>query len=565
MGNVLDEVLEVLERHDLSDRARLSVPHHPGRRDLSLFGLPGGEQDRTELVLEEIRALPSVGSASIGRSGRTGIRLSDQRIEEIGELLESGSTGALDTSDVYPERQLVVDFCDPNASKAFHVGHLRNLSLGHSLASVARGCGVETRTTSQVGDVGRSMAEAIAGYLRYEEGEDPVARGEKSDHFIGDCYSRYVQDDAGTDASWDGRPGDPALSREDLERTDLADTVLTQMNERDPEIVALWQAVREWALAGHRETLDRLGIDFSRLFLESEYLAEIEAIGDRLVELRLVEIADNGVTFCDTGDSNYPHLVLRRSDGYSTQHLRYVALWAATRPEIGAADSLQVMGDEWLHVGIYGETLMERLSPGEAIHPANRLLHGMVDVEGTVVKSSGERPWLVDELLDELAAREEIGALAGDDPELRSRLAATTALGFFLAHPPGKPISLATDILLDPTVNVGWALLSASFKAWDERYDGQPDPSPGDRDYRFLVAQSQVHRQLARRTLDEFNPVHLSRFHLHLASWFLAAPCTPRLARAMRVVSSLGLSTLGLGLLSRSENGLARSPVVAAC
>ncbi len=507
------------------------------------------DRDRASGVLDEIRSLDSIGAASVGKNGRTGIRLSDQRIGEVGEILESGSAHAIDTRNVYPERRLVVDFCDPNASKALHVGHLRNLALGHSTASIARACGVATVTSSQVGDVGRSMAEAIAGYLRYADGEDPVGRGEKSDHFIGGCYSRYVQDEGDAGPLADGDPGDPALSREDLERDDFAAAVLTQLNQEDPEIVSLATTVREWALAGHRETLGRLGIAFDRQYLESEYLSEIESIGDRLAAMSLVETAPSGVTFYDTGDSNYPHLVLRRSDGYSTQHLRYIALWHATRSAIGAADSLQVMGDEWLHIGAYGEVLMEELSPDEAVHPMNQLLHGMVDVGGRVVKSSGAAPWLIDELLDELAASEEIGGLAAGDTELANRLAATAALGFFLGHPPAKPLSLSPGTLFDPATNVGWALALASLEAWDERYDGPPDPAPGDRDYRFLLAQSQVHRQLARRTCDELNPVHLARFHLHLARWFLETPRTPRLARAMRAMSSAGLSVLGLGAI----------------
>jgi arginyl-tRNA synthetase len=539
-GNVLDEVLDVLERHDLSDSTRLSVPHHPGRRDLSLFGLPAAESDRADRAVSEIRSLPAIGGASVGRSGRAGFRLSDQRVEEIGELLESGVGDVLDTRGVYPEKQLVVDFCDPNASKALHVGHLRNLALGNAVASITRACGISTTTTSQVGDVGRSMAEAIAGYLRYADGENPDTRDEKSDHFIGSCYSRYVQEEGGADL------GDPALSREDLEHEDFAESVHTELTRQNPEVLSLWQDVRRWALEGHEATLGRLGVKFDRQFLESDYLAEIESIGDRLIEMRLVEIAPNGVAFHDTQDSNYPHLVLRRSDGFSTQHLRYIALWYATRPAIGDADSLQVMGDEWLHIGAYGDSLMKELAGGGVVHPANQLLHGMVDVEGRVVKSSGAAPWLVDDLLDELTGSAEIERLAGGDAEMADRLAATAALGFFLGHPPAKPISLSLAALLDPTANAAWAMALAAFKAWDEQYDGPPDPAPKDRDYRFLVAQSQVHRQLARRVCDEFNPLHLSRFHMHLARWFLETPCTPRLARAMRVVSSAGLSALGL-------------------
>jgi arginyl-tRNA synthetase len=545
--NVLDEVLEVLQGHGLSASTRLSVPHHPGRRDLSLFGLDRDRHSGVEEVVDEIRSLTAIGKVSIGRGERIGIRFSDRRVGEIGELLEAGETDVLSTRGICPDKRLVVDFCDPNASKALHVGHLRNLALGQSVARIVRACGATVITTSQIGDVGRSMAEAIAGYMLYADGESPAGRDEKSDHFIGRCYSRYVQEEAGAaKCRDDGHAGDPALSREDLEYADLAATVLRRLRQADPEIAALWRKVRDWSLGGHQETLDRLGVTFDRQFLESEFLAEIESVGDRLVEKKMAEVAPNGVVFYRTGDSNYPHLVLRRSDGNSTQHLRYIALWHATQA-VTPGDSLQVMGDEWLHIGRYGEILLKSLSPDGVAHPMDQLLHGMVSVDDTVVKSSGADPWLIDELLDELVSSPEIERRAGGDDRLADRLAVATALGFFLGFPPAKKVALVREDLFDPAANGGWAMALASLKAWEEQYDGPPDPQPADRAYRFLIAQSQVHQQLARRACEELNPVHLARLHIHLARWFLESPCAPSLARAMRTMSSVGLSTLGLG------------------
>lgn len=553
LNNVLDEVSEVLERHGLSGSTRLSVPHHPGRRDLSVFGLSDGKDRRTEEALGEIRSLTTIGTVSVGRADRAGVRFSDPCVEELGERLESGETSVLSTEGISPGRCLVVDFCDPNASKALHVGHLRNLALGQAVARIARACGATVTTTSQISDVGRSMAEAIAGYLTYADGDDPDSRGEKSDHFVGGYYSRYVHDEAADRAVGASQSVDPALSREDLEYRDRAATILTQLNRGDLEVIALRQKIRDWALEGHRETLERLQIDFDQWFLESEFIADIESIGDRLIEMGVVESAPNSVVFYDTGDSNYPHLVLRRTDGHSTQHLRYIALWHATRSALPCEESLQVMGDEWLHIGEYGDILLERLSEDGVIHPTNKLLHGMVSVDDNVVKSSGVSPWLIDELLDELVVSPEITELAAGDPEMANRLATVTALGFFLGYPPAKGLSLSRNVLFNPATNAGWAMALASLKAWDEQYDGAPDPLPADRAYRFLIAQSQVHRQLARRAYEESNPVRLTRLHMHLAQWFLATPCAPSVARVMRAISSVGLATLGLGSLSSSR------------
>jgi arginyl-tRNA synthetase len=546
--NVLDTVLGVLRRNGLDDQTRLSVPHHPGRRDLSLFGLPRGS-DLADEVLTELRETEAVGSVSPGKGDRTSIRLSDDCVSAVGNGLEAGVPQVMSTDDLYPGKRMAINFCDPNATKALHVGHLRNLAVGHGIASIFLAAGADLMTNSHVGDIGRSMAEAVAGYVQFADGEDPLSRDEKTDHFVGDCYSRYVREAAKPGEVAEGQIRDPALSRENLERDDLATTMMNRLRQGDPETVKVWRMLRDWAMQGQDETLARLGISFDNYFMESDHLAETEWCADRLMAMGVAEPAETGAVFYATGDSNYPHLVLRRSDGHSTQNLRYITLWHETRSVLNPGESLQVQGDEWLALTDYGDVLLKRLAGGEAAHPTGYLLHGMVDVDGRVVKSSQGAPWLIDELLDELVARPEIVEIAAGDDELADRLAVAVGMGFFYAFPPAKRASLSMDALFDPGANAGWAMALASLKAWDERYDGSPDPAPKDRNYRFLAAQSQAHRQLTRRACEERNPAYLARFHMHLCQWFLGVECTPHLARAMRTVTSVGSRSLGLPIL----------------
>ena len=544
--NVLDAVGAVLERHELVDDARVSVPHHPGRRDLSLFGLSQAPPELAASALREIAALDAIGNVSAEKRGRVGIRLSDLCVGELGEMLESGNDAPVWTGNLASGKQVVADFCDPNATKALHVGHLRNIALGNSIAAILRACGATVITQSQVGDVGRSVGEAMAGYEQYGGGESPFERRQKSDHFVGSCYSSYVRAAADAGVSAEGLASDPALSREDEECDDLATRLIERWHRGDPEAVALWRKIRDWAVEGHEETLARLHVILDRLFFESDFLADIEAVGDRLVETGVAEVTASGAVLFPTGDPSYPQLVLRRPDGHSTQYLRYIGLWDATRSMLSPGDSIQVMGDEWLSLAQSNDMLLGRLAGGGDIHPSNCLVHGMVAVDDQVVKSSLAAPWLADELLDEIAAHPEIDRVSAGDAGLAERLSATTALGMFIADPPGKSLSISREGFFDLAANPCWAMISATLRAWDDQYDGMPDPSASDRDYRFLIAQSQVHRQLVRRSVEELNPVHVARFHGHLCQWFLRTPCTPRLARAMRTVTSSGISSLGL-------------------
>ncbi|HEY2717414.1 MAG TPA: arginine--tRNA ligase [Solirubrobacterales bacterium] len=543
--NVLDAVQAVLDGHGL-DGVRVSVPHHPGRRDLSLFGLGQASPDDAESAVRELQALDSIESVSTGKREKVGVRLSSGCVAELGEMLESGEEGAVWTGDLLAGREVLVNFCDPNATKALHIGHLRNIAIGNAVAAILRSCGAQVTTQSQVGDVGRSVGEAMAGYEQRGDGGGSPPRGEKSDHFVGSCYSDYVMSVEAAGRGAEGLASDPALSREDEERDDLASELIERWRDGDPETVAVWRKIRDWVVDGHEQTLGRLNVSIDRLLFESEYLGEIDAVGDRLVETEVATETPGGAALYPTGDPSYPQLVLRRPDGHSTQYLRYLGLWNAIRPNMGSAESIQVMGDEWLSLARSNDRLLGCLAEGEEIHPSQCLVHGMVAVENQVVKSSLAAPWLADELLDEIAVHPEVERETQGDRQLAERISAITVLGMFIADSPEKRLSISREALFNPASNPGWALALGARAAWDRRFDGAPDPLPSDRDYRFLVAQSQVHRRLMQRSAAELNPVHLVRFHAHLCQWFLQSEQTPRLARAMRTMTSSGIASLGM-------------------
>jgi hypothetical protein len=154
---------------------------------------------------------------------------------------------------------------------------------------------------------------------------------------------------------------------------------------------------------------------------------------------------------------------------------------------------------------------------------------------------------LVDELFELV---EHVGPVAGlarrhgrIDAEQLTRI---VLLGFFLGRPLQERVSVSLDELLDPRRNVGWALAQAWARACDPRHDGAPDPDPSDAGYRFVLVQSQRHRRLLTKCVEELDLLPFVRFHYHLARWFAGVQATPRIARAMRTVLGEGLTALGL-------------------
>ncbi len=86
-----------------------------------------------------------------------------------------------------------MQFWDANATKALHVGHLRNLALGNALAAALTQAGARVERRSLISDAGRSMGEAMAGVIQSGRHTQSWPDGaQKSDHFVGLCYADYV-------------------------------------------------------------------------------------------------------------------------------------------------------------------------------------------------------------------------------------------------------------------------------------------------------------------------------------------------------------------------------------
>ena len=492
--------------------------------------------------------------AALGAGGEPlGMRFADERLAQLGELLERGDPDPLATRAVAAGTRWVVNFGDPNTTKALHVGHLRNVAIGNAIASAASALGADVVRQSRVGDFGRSMGEAMAGYLAYGGGCVPSSDGVKGDRMIGECYLRYVRNlpapaAATAGGERDAGLGDAALSRERVVHRDTAERLLERWSAGDPSIVGLFDDVRSWVVDGHAATYARLGVRVDRTLFESDYLAHAEALVQEGLACGAIERGTDAATLYRTGEEAYPHLLLHRRDGFPTQHLRYVATYDATRPLLDGARSVAVFGSEWRGLIRSCEALLARLRPGAQIHPTDNLMHEMVLGDGgAAVKSSRGGALLVDDLLERVVNAEPVAGLARRHGRIDAeRLGRIVLLGFFLGRPLQERMSVTLDELLDARRNVGWSLAQAWARACDPRHDGAPDPQPDDAGYRFVLVQSQRHRRLLARCVAELELLPFVRFHYHLTRWFAGVQATPRIARALRGVLGEGLAALGL-------------------
>src|SRR6185312_4969848 len=104
--------------------------------------------------------------------------------------LEAGGRAEAQLTDLARGRRVSMQFWDANATKALHVGHLRNLAIGNGLAAALAQAGAQVERRSRISDLGRAIGEAMAGVVASGRHAAGFSDGDgKSDHFVGECYA----------------------------------------------------------------------------------------------------------------------------------------------------------------------------------------------------------------------------------------------------------------------------------------------------------------------------------------------------------------------------------------
>jgi arginyl-tRNA synthetase len=520
---------------------------------------PQWEEDPVSLAaLEQIEGEPWAEEVMRHHDG-VRLRVADSWIEMAGATLEAGGRAESSLADLAHGQRFSVQFWDPNATKALHIGHLRNLAIGNALAAALAQAGGHVERRSRISDMGRAMGEAMAGVMQSGRHAQGFSDGDqKSDHFVGVCYAGYVAGGAGGGAGGGGLLGageleqaEDSLSREVQVQNDAADELIKRVLEGEREAVELWYRTRAWVIAGQRKTLARLGISFDRVLFESDFLEETAQLAEHGLHSGVLKRREDGVVVYETGLKELQEMPLVRADGLSTQHMRSLT-YAVHAPALEDMDSLQVTGSEWVaHVTSIRKLAFElRPELNGDFHPSRSIFHGMVSQQKRALTSSAGA-LLIDELADWLD-----GQIDGDPArrEVRrghpspERIAAQVALGYFLPHPVTPDVDFDLHRLLGEEESLGWDLARARARhSRDARRGGRGVEDP---DYRFAVIQSELYRRYLRLAVQRLDVRPLAHYLKHLSIWYLEAERSEPVERVVHTL--LDRSARGLGLEAAS-------------
>ena len=219
---------------------------------------------------------------------------------------------------------VMIEYSSPNTNKPLHLGHVRNNLLGNALANVMAANGNKVVKTNIVNDRGIHICKSMLAWLKYGNGETPESSGKKGDHLVGDYYVAFDKHYKAEVAEL----MEKGLTKEEAEAQSPlmleAREMLRKWEANDPEVRALWKKMNEWVYAGFDETYRMMGVNFDKIYYESDtYLEGKEKVMEGL-EKGFFFRKEDGSVWADLTAEGLDHKLLLRGDGtsvYMTQDI----------------------------------------------------------------------------------------------------------------------------------------------------------------------------------------------------------------------------------------------------
>lgn len=304
-------------------------------------------------------------------------------------LIEKENFGRLPRKN----QKIMVEFSQPNTHKAFHVGHLRSAILGDTLSRILDFAGFDVIRANYPGDMGLHVIKWLWCYRKYHLGEKP---DQNITQWMGKIYAE-------ANSKLEANPEFELEIRELYKRWD----------ERDSEVVKLWEETRQWSLMGFYDIYETLNIHFDVYYFNSQMEKPGKQIVQELIEKNIAtdERPEGAVVVkidevLGLNKEKYRVLVVLRSDGtalYATEDLALVKQKFTDYPDL--EKSLYVVDvRQSLHFTQIFKTM--EIAGFPQAKNCEHIPYELVSLPGNVVMASREGTVvLLEDLINEATAR----------------------------------------------------------------------------------------------------------------------------------------------------------------
>ena len=401
---------------------------------------------------------------------------------------------------------IMVEYSSPNTNKPLHLGHLRNIFLGYSLAEIVKAAGHEVIKTQVINDRGIHICKSMLAWEKFSplnskgERETPANTGLKGDKLVGKYYvefdKRFNAEANEIISQWGNGEFDgfssavvetykkfqeALVGKEEKAQQAIQDKIkelaknettllreakdmLVKWEARDPQTYLLWTTMNNWVYAGFELTYQKMGVDFDKLYYESEtYLLGKDVIVEGLRSGVFFK-KDDGSVWIDLTDEGLDEKIVLRSDGtavYITQDIGTAIDRFSDYPSLDGM--VYTVGNEQDYHFKVLFLILHKLGYAWAKN-CFHLSYGMVDLPSGKMKSREGTIVDADDLMEEVIEKateitKERGHLEGMSENLRGELYAQIGMGglkyYLLKVDPKKRMLFNPEESVDLTGNTG--------------------------------------------------------------------------------------------------------------
>jgi len=382
-------------------------------------------------------------------------------ISVLNEVVETENYGYKKQNE--NSKKIMVEYSSPNTNKPLHLGHIRNNLLGYSVAQILKANGHDVVKVNLVNDRGIHICKSMLAWSLFGEGETPESTGEKGDHLVGKYYVRFDKEykkeintliEEGVSAD-DAKKQAPLLLQ--------AQEMLRKWEAGDTDVVALWRKMNDWVLAGFESTYKQMGVDFDKVYFESETYKKGKAIVEKGLSDGVLYQKETGSIWADLEADGLDHKLLLRDDGTSVYMTQDIGTAYERFNEYKIDEHVYVVGNEQNYHFQVLSIILGKL--GYKWHDKiQHLSYGMVELPEGKMKSREGTVVDADDLMSEMintarSTSEELGKLQGYSKEDAEDVYDKVAMGalkyFILKVDPKKGMMFNPKDSIDFNGNTG--------------------------------------------------------------------------------------------------------------
>ena len=360
-------------------------------------------------------------------------------------------------------KKVMIEYSSPNTNKPLHLGHIRNNLLGYSVAQILKANGHEVIKVNLVNDRGIHICKSMLAWLRFGEGETPESTGIKGDHLVGKYYVKFDQEYKKEIEALvaEGMDADEAKKQAPLLLE--AQEMLRKWEAGEEETVALWRKMNDWVLDGFDITYKKMGVDFDKVYFESDTYKKGKAIVEKGLADGVLYQKDTGSVWANLEEDGLDHKLLLRDDGTSVYMTQDIGTAFERFDEFNIDEHVYVVGNEQNYHFQVLSLILGKLGYGWH-DKIQHLSYGMVELPEGKMKSREGTVVDADDLMDEMVntAREtskELGKLEGYSEEEAEDVFSKVAMGalkyFILKVDPKKNMMFNPKESIDFNGNTG--------------------------------------------------------------------------------------------------------------